>query len=91
MTVKKLNPESTILQQLDGEWPKMALLLLWKLAGRNQVKLTAAEIENCINEFSPGVPVIYTHGHKDSIDFQLVDEDTAQRLATHDATMKGNA
>ena len=25
----KLNPESMVLQQLDGHWQKMALFLLW--------------------------------------------------------------
>lgn len=92
MSVKKLNPDSATLQQLDGHWQKMAAIILHKLVGRAMVTVTSEDIERFQAEFAPGMPVVYTHGHKDSIDFQLVDLETAQRLADHDARMnKGRA
>ncbi|MFY9327816.1 MAG: hypothetical protein WAO76_07335 [Georgfuchsia sp.] len=88
MTVTKLN-DAEILQQLDGQWQKMAMLLLWKLAGRKMVTLTHMEIKAFNDEFSPGIPVMFTHGHSDSIDFQVIDEAAARVIAGHNATMQG--
>lgn len=87
----KLNPESTVLQQLDEHWQKMAALILWKLAGSKQIRITANDIQALNDAFAPGGPVIYTHGHKDSLEFQIVDGATAERLAAHDAKIKGRA
>lgn len=91
MISTKINPDSVILQQLDGQWQKMAILLLWKLAGREKVKLTYQEIASCNAEFAPGIPVLLTHGHSDSIEFQVIDEAAARVIANFDKTMKGSA
>ena len=91
MTVNKLNPDSVILQQLDGQWQKIAMLLLLKLAGREKVRITHAEMESLTKQFAPGIPVLMTHGHFDSIDFQVIDEAAARRLADYDAQMRGTA
>lgn len=91
MSVTNLTPDSTVLQQVDGQWQKLAMLLLWKLAGREKVKLTHQEIAACGEAFAPGVPVLFTHGHSDSIEFQVIDMASADRLAAHDATMRGSA
>lgn len=91
MTATKINPDSAVLQQLDGHWQKMAMLLLWKLAGREKVKITVEEMARWQAEFSPGIPVLLTHGHSDSIEFQVIDEAAAMRIADHEKTMKGTA
>lgn len=91
MSVNKINPDSVILQQLDGHWQKIALLILFKCKGRDRLKITHQEIEHCMQQFAPGAPVLLSHGHSDSIEFQVIDEETAQRLAAHDATMRGTA
>lgn len=87
----KINPDSTILQQLDEHWQKMAMLILWKLAKRTQIKITVEDMKACAKEFGEVGAIIYTHGHSDSIEFQLVDEAQALALAAHDKTMKGTA
>lgn len=86
----KMNPDNATLQQLDGHWQKMAAIILWKLVGRAMVTVTAEDIDRFQTEFAPGMPVVFTHGHKDSIDFQIVDMETAERLAEHDRTINGS-
>lgn len=80
-----MNPEAAILQQVDGHWQKLAALLVWKLA-KTGVTLTEKEI----SEFPPDL-VLLTHGHKDSIEFKMVTQDEAQRLAEYDAAQAGHA
>lgn len=91
MTPVKMNPDSVILQQLDGQWQKLFMALLYKLKGKEQVRLTFKELQELGQVCAPGIPVLYTHGHTDSIDFQIVDEAAARRLAEHDAKMRGTA
>ena len=80
----EFNPDNTTLRQLDGHWQKMALFILWKLAKRDKVKITVEEIQQCMDEFTPGTPVVFTHGHSDSIEFQLIDEASAKLIAELD-------
>lgn len=91
MTVHNMTPESAVLSQLDGHWQKLAAMLLWKLKGREMVRLTSEDIARFQAEFLPFEPVIFTHGHVDSIDFQIVTQEQAERLAAHDKTMRGSA
>lgn len=91
MNNRKINPDSVILQQLDGQYQKLMMLVLYKLKGREAVKITHEEIACCMAEFAPGSPVLFCHGHSDSIEFQVIDEASAQRLAAHDAKMRGSA
>jgi hypothetical protein len=67
------------------------MLILWKLAGRSVVKITAEDMKRCRDEFEPGMPVILTHGHSDSVEFSIVTMEQADRLAAHDATLRGSA
>jgi hypothetical protein len=86
MTVNVINPDSAILQQLDGEWQKICALLLWKLAP-NGVTLTHDDIQRFPQDLA-----LYTHGHKDSIDFKMITLEAAKLLAEHDArTNRGRA
>lgn len=89
--VEMLNPDSAVTQQLDGHWQKVAMMLLWKLAGREPVRLASEEIARFSAEFAPGIPVLATHGTWDAIEFRLVDEAAAQRLLEHERRMRGTA
>lgn len=91
MTAKILNPDSTVLQQVDGQWMKLATLILWKTAGRGKVTITAADMQAMSDAFAPGIPTLMTHGHVDSFDFQIIDAEAAERLAAHDATQRGTS
>lgn len=92
MNPKVLNPDSVILQQLDGHWQKIATMLLYKLVGRDKtVKLTNEDISAFSAAFAPGTPCLYTHGHVDSIDFTVIDQDAGRHIAAHDAAMAGRA
>lgn len=89
--VTKLNPDSAVLQQVDGYWQKLAALILWKTVGAGHVvKVTAADIEAMGAHFTPGEATILTHGHVDSIDFSLVSSERAAAIAAHDAAMHGH-
>lgn len=81
----KVNPDSTILQQVDGEWQKLCAFILWKTSGTGVVKVTIDDMRRMAEQFKPGFPVIFTHGHADSIEFSLVTEERAKVLAEYDA------
>ena len=87
----EINSESTVLRQLDGHWQRLALLILWKCKGRVRITITHKEIEQFAKEFAPGNAVLYTHGHKDSLEFQVINEDRAQALAEYDRQQRGHA
>lgn len=86
-----LTPDSTVLAQVDGYWQKLFAMLLWKLKGTERVRVTAADIEAMATAFAPEGPVVFTHGHFDSFDFQLVTREAAERIAAHDATQRGTS
>ena len=67
------------------------MLILWKTSGRKVVKITAEDMAKCAKEFAPGSPVVFTHGHSDSIEFSIVDEERAKELAAWDANRRGTA
>ena len=89
MTITNLTPDSAILDQLDDQWQKLATMILWKLAGTERVRITTDDMERFSQAFAPGSPTLYTHGHYDAIDFQVIDERAAKRLAEHEMTMRG--
>jgi hypothetical protein len=88
MINQKLN-DATILQQLDGQWQRIATILLYKLKGRDQVKITTADMLALNKDFAPSGAVMFVHGHSDSFDLQVVDIDAAKRIADHEASMRG--
>jgi hypothetical protein len=84
MSVVNHTPQSLMLQQVEGQWQKLLLLLLFKLAGRQPVHLTHAEIAACWAEFAPGNPTLLTQGGADRIVFQVITEAQALELAEHE-------
>lgn len=87
-----INPDSTVLQQVDGYWQKLAAMIVWKLVPRGEsVTITAEDMKRFAADYAPTGPVLLTHGHFDSFEFKIVSEADAQRLAEHDRTMRGCA
>ena len=80
--IENLTPDSKVLEQLDGSWQKMFLFLLYKVSKREPVSITGQDIESCLADFAPNAPVLFTHGAGDSVSFQIIDVDTAKKLAT---------
>lgn len=88
--VYEVNPESVVLRQLDGYWQKIAALLVWKLASEGVV-IKATEMAEFHDLSAAGDAILLTHGHKDSIEFKIVDAEAAKRIAEHDAGQSGSA
>ena len=86
MTVKILNQDAAVFDQVDGQWMKLLAMVVWKLAPKG-VEITAADIAS----FPPDGTLV-THGHRESFEFRIVTEEEAKRLAAHDAaTNRGRA
>ena len=88
MTSRKLNPDSTMLQQSDGQWMKYCGLILMKLSPDKPVVITMADITAAMNG---GEKFVLIHGHTDSVEFKMVTREEAERLAAYDATLGGTA
>lgn len=83
MSSKRLN-DAPVLDQLDGQWQKIAMAVIFKLAGPGvRVSLHADDFAKLSEHYAPGIPVLFTHGHTDSIDLMVVDSASAMRIAEH--------
>lgn len=92
MTVKVFNPDSTVLQQVDGHWQKIAAFIVWKLVPKGQsVSITAEDLRLIEKEFGLEGPTLLTHGNFDSLEFKIVSREEAVRLAEYDRKMRGHA
>jgi hypothetical protein len=87
----RLNPGSVILEQIDGQYEKFLLLILKKYLPQGAV-ITQADIQALLDT-PPGEGfVLFSHGHRDSIEFKAIKEKDAARLVEHDErTNKGRA
>lgn len=83
--------EAPILDQLQGRWQLMVVYLLWKLSPNAPVHITAADMEACAQHYAPGHPILFPHGHSDSIELSIVTEERARQIAEHQATQRGHA
>ena len=90
MSTAKLN-DAPILDQLDGYWEKMAAFLLHKLVKRGEQVVITLEDMKAMERDWPAGAIIFCHGRTDSIALQLVTREDAERLAAHDAQMRGSA
>lgn len=91
MNTRVMNPDSMMMQQMEGHWQQMVAIILWKLVKREVVKITAADMEALQAEFGCLGPVVFTHGKADAIEFSLITQAQAQVLAEHDRRMRGQA
>lgn len=82
-----LNPDSTMLQQSEGQWQRYLCLVVWKLA-REGVTIALDDIAKFANQDRN---VILVHGHFDSIEFKIVTRADAERIAVYDKQQKGSA
>jgi hypothetical protein len=89
VTVHEMNPEAVVLNQLREQWEKVAAVLVWKLA-RDGVRITFEDLEQFGRECVAGEAVLFTHGHKDSIEFAIVTAERARALAEHDRNQSGS-
>lgn len=91
MTTKVLNPDSKILQQSEGQWQKLLMLVVWKLAPQG-VEITAEDMQKCMQEHAAGGgPALLTHGHENSIEYRVITFAEAERLAKLDGKPGGRA
>lgn len=90
VSVREVNPDSTVLQQLDQQWQKIAAVLVWKLA-RSGVTISGDDFEKFAQEGDAGQAVLFTHGHKDSIELSIVTAERARALAEYDAQQRGTS
>ncbi len=89
--METLNPDSTILQQLEGEWQKIVLLLLWKLVKDAPVKISIDDMIALQAAFPNSMPTLLAHGHSDSFELRVISMEQAKRLAEYDANQMGTA
>ena len=82
MTVKRLN-EAPILDQVEGHYEKFLLLLLHKFHP-DGITVSLEDVVGLVKETTAADPlVLFTHGHKESIDFKAMRASDAQRIAKH--------
>lgn len=89
MKDNRLN-DAAILEQIDGQYEKFLLLVLHKYLPGGAV-LTLADIAALADEQQGQDPwVLFSHGHKESIEFKAVRMSAAKLIAEHEkATNRG--
>lgn len=88
MTNVKINPDSVILNQLEGEWEKICMVILRKLSPNTPVKITAQDFIDIRKDFAPNGPVLFTHGMHDAIELSIITHERANELAAYDAALR---
>jgi hypothetical protein len=88
--MKQLN-DAPIIDQLEGQWQKLFMALLWKLKQREAVRLTAADFAALEDAYPGSIPVLFTHGMSDALEFQILDEAAAARIGEYEKSRSGNA
>lgn len=91
MTVHHVNPDSTILLQLAGQWERIVLAIIHKHYKHTGVTITFKDLLALAADIEAGNAVLLTHGHFDSIEFKLVTAERARELAAYDAKQRGRA
>lgn len=82
-----LNPDSTVLQQIDGQMDKLFAAVVWKAGGGKPIKITAEDLIKLAEEFQ-GFPIMFTYGMNDGIEFSVVNRERAAVLIEHDRAMR---
>lgn len=92
MTVHKVNPDSTILSQLDEQWAKFFTFVVWKYHNNDKgVVITVEDMQRYQADFESGKAFLLTHGHHDSVEFKIVTKERAEELAAWDRSRDGQA
>ena len=83
MTTERLN-DAPVLDQLEGQWQKIAMAVIFKFVGSGvRVNLHADDFMKLAEHYAPGIPVLFTHGHANSLDLMVIDHAAAMRIAEH--------
>lgn len=77
-----LNPQGQLAKDMEGEWQKMASLILWKLSKSEPVTLSPSDIEDFMKAFAPHDPVLIVKSTAAGITFQIIDNVTAMAITT---------
>lgn len=86
-----MTERAPILDQLDGQWQKIAAVLLFKLSRDTPVTLTLKDFE-AFREWQAIVDQQFmTWGHYDSIELRFMKIAEAQRLSEHMNAIGGAA
>lgn len=84
-----MTPNAEILQQMEGHWQLMATMILWKLNGEKKLTITSEEMKQFREQFEKrGGAVMFAHGHKESIDFQVIDSEAATKIQEYSQEME---
>lgn len=86
-----LNPDNAAAKLLMDQPAKFLALMLYKLKKTESVFITVDDMLAYENAFPGEMAYLMTHGHSDSIEFRIVSESSAHRLAQHDASLGGSA
>ncbi len=70
-----------ILQQLDGQWQKIAMCLLFKLSRDEPVVITTEDFKRLTEYLADGDKQLLTWGHADSIELRIMKKEDALCLA----------
>jgi hypothetical protein len=86
MTNAKINPDSVILNQLEGQWEKVCMVLLHKLSAGKPVRVTVQDFIDVRKLYEPDGPVLFTHGMHDSFELSVITHERAKELAAYGAS-----
>lgn len=85
------DPRPFIFQQLDGQWQKLAAVMLWKFAKETPLILSTRDFEEFRAWMAVGDKQFLTWGHVDSIELRLIPRADAERLVAHVEAQGGGA
>jgi len=77
-----------VLDQLEGQWQKIAAVLLWKLSKDKHVTIGTKDFAD-IQRATDAGQVFMTWGHYDSFEFRWMDQKAAEKLSDHVDSLGG--
>jgi hypothetical protein len=84
--------DAPILDQLDGQWQKIAGLILFKLLAKGEeVVLTLDDMKRCEREWPKGI-IVFAHARPDdTLAFKIISPDEAKRITEFENQNVGHA
>ena len=79
-----LNPDSPMAQQSEGQWQRYLIAILFKLLKSEALFLTSDDLE----EFAKEPRYLIINGHVDSIEFRVVNEDSAVKIMAYESNVR---
>jgi hypothetical protein len=72
--------EAPILEQIDNKWDILFTWLMWKMSKYDKVVISIKDMEEFRLVQDAEHLVLFTHGHKDCIEFQLMSQERAEAV-----------